>query len=94
MQDAGTIFEFLGLLDSCSVDELDLAWKKARSSIHPDRGGDAGTFSMRANQYNKARAVIATRRCVDCDGLGYTVRMRGFNELRTKCKRCHGAGRG
>jgi len=80
----------LNLPEGFSAKDLKTAWYYLRSKHHPDRGGDAGTFS----QVNQAYEFLLRHlRCPACDGTKKQRVQRGFAFSYVDCAECGGTGR-
>lgn len=86
-------FEVLGLPPSASLDAVKDKYRRLSMIHHPDRGGDAETFS-RLNKAYKEAIVIAQepRQCAACSGSGKTIQSFGFNTVTINCRFCAGSG--
>jgi DnaJ-class molecular chaperone len=86
-------FEILGLADSATLEEVELAWKRLASETHPDRGGDADKFMACRAAYLQARAEVAEpKRCDECRGTGKITVSHGFSSMTITCNICNGSG--
>jgi len=50
--------EILGVPKNARRLEIDAAWKRLRSQLHPDRGGDAAAFDEAAKAYEAASKAV------------------------------------
>jgi DnaJ-class molecular chaperone len=88
-----TPLEILGLAPGASADDIEQAWRQLRSQHHPDRGGDAATFSAVKRAYEQALAESnEPKPCSSCGGSGKHQKVRGFAVLAMSCIACGGTG--
>ena len=86
-------FEILGLPESATVKDLQLAWRRLATIHHPDRGGDTTEFHSYHTAYEQALVIaLAPKACDECGGTGQVVKFRGFMQVRIMCQTCKGAG--
>lgn len=87
-------YGLLGLAYDAPYSDVVLAWRAARSTAHPDRGGDPAKF-IRLKQAWEAASVHASRPrpCPACDGTGKRTVGRGWTRLGLPCLDCGGTGR-
>ena len=91
-------FRILGLheeAESYAVEQIDAAWRKLRSELHPDRGGDPGCFAATKRAYDIARfCSLEPKACLVCDGSGKVMSTgrRGFSLVSVNCFTCRGSG--
>lgn len=97
-------FAALGVHRGSTEDEIKLSWRVLAASNHPDKGGDAERFASLSTAYRTltesgeramyiAKLEFSGRRCINCDGLGYVRKQRGWREFyRYGCLECGGCG--
>ena len=85
----------LDLPDTATPEQVKLRWRELAAEHHPDKGGDAATFSRLHDQYKQAlkhaEALVAL--CPECHGAGRTTITTGLSTLKMRCKACGGKGR-
>ncbi len=88
-------FARLGLPVTASSQDVRLRWRQLAAVHHPDRGGDAGTFTdMRAAMQVALEAAQAREtRCPRCQGLGTERVTHGFSRMVLPCPVCQGRGK-
>lgn len=86
-------FEVLDLPPNSSLDAVKDKYRRLSMIHHPDRGGDAETFS-RLNKAYKEAVIIAQepRSCAACKGTGKAKQSFGFNTVTIICRFCSGSG--
>lgn len=87
------LFRHLGLPAEPTLLQLTAAWRRARSSAHPDHGGDEGRFAELHSAYRLALADLSRPTvCKACDGRGRVVVLSGWSKTTLSCKACKGQG--
>jgi len=86
-------FEKLGLKDNATEAQVKEAWRSLATQHHPDKGGNAATFSDIRKAYVEAAALaILPVVCDVCKGSGRQKKQRGFQVTTIMCVLCQGSG--
>lgn len=78
------LLELLGLASDAQPDEVERAFKIARSKTHPDKGGDPEMFQALLEAYR----LHTKTPCVQCSGKGFITIREGFFSKKTECPIC------
>ena len=84
----------LGLPATARVRDVDEWWRKRRSHLHPDHGGNADEFFRLGRLVDRARLEAeVNERCPGCHGTGRIRLTGGFSQIHMTCAGCGGDGR-
>lgn len=89
--DLQTALERLGLDAAAGPEAVTQAYRRLRSTLHPDKGGDAAEFHLLVQAHDVALAAAQT--CPACQGAGFHTHVRGWSSTQLVCPGCFGKGR-
>ena len=83
-------FGVLGLPKTASVGSIELAWRRLRAKLHPDRGGTSEAFDWALKAYAKAKERAESAPCPKCQGLKRVPSLArgGFVSVMVPCPLC------
>lgn len=79
-----TPHEILGVSESATREEINLAYKRARRKHHPDAGGTPEQF----HAVQKAYETLCRGPCPDCGGKGFIRVRNGIFSSMESCPIC------
>ena len=87
-------FKVLGLTKTASLESIELAWRRLRTKLHPDRGGTSEAFDRAVKAYGAAKAYAEAAPCSRCQGLKKVANSArgGFVSVMIPCPLCQGVG--
>lgn len=80
-----TPFEVLGVPSDASPEEIKRAYRRLAQVHHPDKGGDAATFTHLTAAYE---AALKPKKCPACFGKGHVRERQGAITKKIPCPRC------
>lgn len=81
----------LGVDAAAGPEEVTRAYRVRRSSLHPDKGGDATEFDLLVQAHDVA--LEAAQTCPGCQGRGSHHHVRGWTSVKLVCTQCGGSGK-
>jgi DnaJ-class molecular chaperone len=90
----GNPFQDLDLEQDASASEVEEAWRRLRTKLHPDHGGNSDEFDKVRKSYLEALKIAAEPKpCLVCKGKGRIKKMKGFVTATEFCPDCGGSGK-